>query len=535
MNKVLKSIQFFVLKTNRIWPFNKLYTYSYILARYVIVNIFKKLQQILSIYVKGAVITALDIPGSSDIDLTLITENLNPEKEFLLLKIIYKRFKILNRIFPFFSHYRTLNITEARVYSQLKTLKGDNILSSRSKCVYGSNILESKFQVSLDNIDLLNKSIDTLKYLNWDLFTLDNNRHLRHFIKRIDTILEYLKQLTQVEHYSEYLRDLEKQSHLIKEANYFTRNSEDLLLDLWTKAIFLVNSFCACSKSPTKLNIDNKKLNRNFVLTKYDFAQETEEKVFNLIKPFIDEIATTSKETKGVLLWPKINTNYQYNIVVFLPNNLDFDKAKNIISYLVYAYRKIKLQNDNWYFGPPLVGKEDMIKFYIGNITSPLGIVSLIRHGKLLYNNGIIVDKNLKEILQHLNSITPQALIGSVLLGPPLGVNIMEPLIKAIDTKNLKKVISHLDTILGVIPAKRLMLEKEIITTSPKETYLEYIDKFKTELETQFYRRNYQKFYFDITRKSFLSEVKENLSNIHKFLRLNTNSILNYINKIINF
>jgi len=163
-----------------------------------------------------------------------------------------------------------------------------------------------------------------------------------------------------------------------------------------------------------------------------------------------------------------------------------------------------------------------------------LGIVSLIRHGKLLYNNGIIVDKNLKEILQHLNSITPYDLIGSILLGPPLGINIIEPLIRAIDTKNLKKVIKYLDTILGVIPAKRLMLEKEIITTSPKETYLEYIDKFKAELETQFYRRSYQKFYFDITRKSFFSEVKENLLNIHKFLRLNTNSILNYIDKIIN-
>lgn len=532
MNKVLKSIQFFVLKTNRIWPLSKIYAYFYILARHIIVNIFKQLPPILSIYVKGGIITALDVPGSSDIDLILITKDLNPEKEFLFLKRIYKRFRILNRIFPFFSHYQTLSIKEAKAYFKLKTLKGENILSPKSKCVYGSNILENKCQVKLSNIDLLNKSIDTLKHFNWDLFNLDSNRHLRHFIKRIDTILECLKNLKERFNPSEGIRDLEKQSYFIKKANYFTHDSEGFILDLWTKSIFLVDSFCSHPESfNNQSNRDKKELKHNFVFTKYNFEQETRKEVSDIIKPFIDEITTTNKEIKGILLWPKINTNYQHNIVVIFAKNSDFDRVKNNLRQIVYTYKKMKFLNDSWYFGPPLAVREDMIKFYIDNLISPLGLASLIRHGKLLYNNGIIIDKNLEEIIQYLNNITHQELIGSILLGPPLGINIIELLVRAIDTKNLKKVIVYLDTILGVIPAKRLLLEKEIITTSSKETYLEYIDKFKTEIETQFYRRNYQKFYFDITRKSFFSEVKENLLGIHNFLKLNTDSILNYINK----
>lgn len=566
MNKISKSIQFLVLKTNRIWPLSQLYVFCYILAKDIIINIFKKHPQIISIYAKGGTASTLGAAGSSDVDLIFIIRNMSFEKELLFLNWLYKKYRILTIVFPMFSHHKTLNIEEARLHFRLKTLSEGKQFWSRVRCVYGKDVLGDEPTTNLYNIDWAVNIINIFHYLNLELFALRNGNYIRHYAKMIDKILGCLQHIKGMDHLI-YLDALSQKNKLIKEANYFIGKSDDFLFDSWTKTICMINDLCAQTelfthepvspvggtvqgyapweRNPIKpeattirwriftdnSNNGSKTNNYNFSLTKYNFEQENQNKLYKAIKPFIYEIMSGNKETKYIIIAPEINTNYQYNIMVVLPKELDLDMVKRNLHNLVDTYRRMKTQWDDYFLSPPLVIMENTAKLYIDKIISPMDLISIARHGKVFCNTDEAININLQRALEDINNLTYRDLAGSILLGPPLGTNVTETLIRAIDAKDLKNTAVCLDMILGAIPAKRLLLEKGIITTSPREAYQEFIDNFKANKETEFYKSAYQRFYFNITRESFLKEVEENLDGIHEFTRLNTNVILSLVEK----
>lgn len=529
MNSFLKYIQIFVLKTNRIWPLRILYIFFYILARYIIVSIFKQLPQVTSIYAKGATLSTLGVLGSSDIDLILIMKELDLEEELCLLKKIYHRYKILTCIFPLFSDYKTLSTEEYRVHSGLKDLTKGNSYKVRVKCIYGEKIPEPSAEDYFSDIYRINQALDIFRYLTHNLFTLEYNKYSRRYIKRIDMILKDLRNIAGLDSVK-YLKPLDTQVMSVKADNYFINDSENSLFDYFIKTLHLIDHVCKKSELFMPASKDSgQKPYFDFSLTSYNIEPETKNKLVNDIQPFINEVISACKEVKCIFLYPKTNTNYQYSIPIVLSNGLDNESMKNSLCHLVNAYKKAKARCSNLSFPLPLLFTESMARFYINNVTSKLGLISFTKHGKIFHNSGIIADIELERLLKQINGLTLKESAYSFLLGPPLGTNVIETLIKSVDTKDIRKIIICLDIILGIIPGKRLLLAKEIITTSPKEVYQEYLDNFKGEAYTDFYRLAYRRFYFETNRKSFISDIEENLRDIHGFVKVNTKDILSAI------
>jgi len=155
------GVRLLVIKTNRYWPFSFLHRLPYYLAIKVFILVFRRFQEIESIYMRHGLIKSKWIPAISDIDLTVIIDGkLELDNEYHFLRMFWKRFVRLKRLFPMLGEIDILNSEHIESWTRF-TIRGYE--ASGWKLIHGAPTARSNYiaEPQRISIDTLNDSLTT--------------------------------------------------------------------------------------------------------------------------------------------------------------------------------------------------------------------------------------------------------------------------------------------------------------------------------------------------------------------------------------
>jgi hypothetical protein len=162
--KKVNKLQTFVLKTRRLPGFRILYKMIYSLAIKVFLLCMRNINEIRVLYLRRGLTTGDWIPGSSDVDLFMVIDDLACEKEIALLRVIWGRYSTVKKVFPFLgelqigTEYETKNYLR---YGDARALE----MSRRWKPLYGDLIAEESTTVDVEKlrIDFLTEIFNSFR------------------------------------------------------------------------------------------------------------------------------------------------------------------------------------------------------------------------------------------------------------------------------------------------------------------------------------------------------------------------------------
>ncbi len=520
MNNIYKFIQYFVLKTNNIWLLEQLYFLLYECSLRFIVAELSKFPEVVSIYSRGSIATGNYTPGSSDIDLIVVTKNLTPTEEISYYKKFHRKYSLLRSIFPFFMHYNTMDENTLGVYTKLISGPTNH---NRLKILYGEDRIKSRNIIHQPaSKDYFSYCWNKFIYLTNRLYTVTPGNYVRHHTKAIFEILEHISESNESS-ILKIRRDLEKQCLLIKESNFFSDNPHAYLIESWGKTLVLLDKISPILLRDSKKNEHIDKVSPKLRLTRYELAQETQGYMVERALPFVEELKQcTEQYMDSIILNSPENRNYEYSLYVILRDGIGLEEIKNVTTKIIGLYEKYK-KGFSFLMGfPPRIMTKDISAILLRKIGKP-ELLCLVRHGKVLYGD----DSKAKlygDIKNYFNNV-PVENFREILIGAPFGTNIIESLIVTTIEKNIPKMIKRIDFLCAVIPAKRILLEKGIITTTPRETFEEYMNYYATDKYTEWYASFYNKFYCSLHNDIPLKEIIAELGQGHLFLRHNIDII----------
>jgi hypothetical protein len=164
-----------VIKTNTLWPFIFLNRIPYQLALKTFIYIFSSHKEVNSIYLRHGMSKKNWVPAVSDIDLTvIINSNMSTEQEYAFLKVFWRKFKKLKKIFPMLGEVDILSENEIECWTRF-TIRGYE--AGNWKLLYGERNVKSNYKVDQNVL-----AVDSINY------ALTN--YLEYFIPKFYSMMD---------------------------------------------------------------------------------------------------------------------------------------------------------------------------------------------------------------------------------------------------------------------------------------------------------------------------------------------------------
>jgi len=318
-------------------------------------------------------------------------------------------------------------------------------------------------------------------------------------------------------------RELEKQCLTIKESNFFSENPHEYFLESWVKTLSLFDQISPISLKDGKKNEHIHKNIPKLRLTGYELTQETQSYMVEKALPFVEALKRyMGPYIEGIILYSPANRNYEYGLYIILKGSINLKEIQNTVTKTIGLYKKYK-EGFSFLMGfPPRIVTKSILLVLLRSFGKP-ELSCLVRHAKVFYGDDL--KAKLYDDAESFFNNAPVESFREMLISPPFGTNIIESLVAATVKKNIPKMIKRIDFLCAVIPAKRILLEKGIITTTPRETFEEYINYYGNEKHTEWYASFYSKFYCLLYNGIPIKEVIAELDEGYLFSRHNIDII----------
>ncbi|GEM_PF-5829887 len=454
MNRLRNIIQTFVIFTNN-WPVLKLfYRIFYKVSVRIVARCLSGFREIKSIYLRGSMVTGFT-PGVSDIDLLIVTVNLSEDKNVLFLDNFWKRYFLLKKIFPQLGHTEIFCEDEIDEYLLFQIFV--NFSKSYNKSLPVKNIY-GPYTLNTDMLNTLLKEIprDLLKYI----LLYDDYLKLMLGFYYLDASVNpkiYTRPLSRI------LNDRTGDKFILTK-----QLDEDYILDSSLAAINIVTARCKCQlKNP----IDYKTIQLHD--SKYNFKPQTYDYVAKSIKPIAGALFQTTKDcVESIILSSDIGANYSYHFVAVLKDNLNISQYKKAVYSMKEFYKHLNNPVKEYFIAEtdwPVILNRDMLICF-GNTIPRTGYFYLLKHGLVLCG---------KNIIPSLPSLAQTS---------RLDINLLISETKCLFNSPGNNLNNLSDLAYGGLPAARLMLDKKVIATTPREVFEEYCQNFSHEKETNIFK-----------------------------------------------
>jgi hypothetical protein len=442
-----------------------------------------------AIYARGSFATGEIYPGLSDIDIHIITNNLNAPDLMNFLKEINRRFNFLASFLPVFNKFYTYTEAEYKVcqtYLQMyhlepwtehkllfgKELRGAAIQEPALKLLAWTRLFfrrqfkyMSRRFFNLDKLKrktlYLKPNIRILTYMNLCLSFLDKNSfpslagEVNSFNETINPNFQlFLKTYTTLN--KNHFRLPDEQSYISNEyANWY----------------FFLDSFI--SKISEK-NISTQVKSSDHLLTKDSIPPENLRKAIQALQPFINKLNQITGDIPLACLLSSVpNKNYDFKLYVVLPD----DTANKD---LLEIARKTSLA---------LAQQGPLPSAYFHTFSVPILIsVNIFRHMNYLYKSNFEPFYFKKHGIELLNRTGLD--FKSILETSPstLFMADLENYFGFIKTNHRKNKRSQnnfsalfIDYVTGTLPSLKLLINKNILTTTPAESHQEHHRHYKDD------------------------------------------------------
>ncbi|MBC8555175.1 MAG: nucleotidyltransferase domain-containing protein [Candidatus Brocadiales bacterium] len=451
---MIKLVSGFVIRTNKIPILGRLYERLYELSLYLICKAFGRYSEVVSIYLTGSMANDALRPGHSDIDLMVVTRDMDCTKEYDFLTGFWRTYARLRIPFPFLLHVLVLSVNDLtacmlqRHFSRLTVDDSSNNprRGQRWGLVFGRESLAEAAGMRLD--------------LTWPT---------RYFTLSIEAYLQVLgSYLTDQTHNEKmanrlsYLLGLGDDFFLNKSINHRGETVPSLLSDS-------MNSLGSHFRSHYSSESD---------IVKFKWAQEPKPKkdVDTVADEFCcllnDFMHRAGDYVEAIIVSSKIATS-SYQLVICLTDSLTEDEVSEALNALRDSTET--LPKHVMIPEYPIVITADMIPIlqYNEYCMGQFDYLHLIRHGRVIYGS------QPKYPLPHSADFNERSIMGvsemickmshytrSVLPNDDVWPN---------DDVPPKLLADFLDYIFGILPSTRLIIEGGPVTTTPDETVKEYM------------------------------------------------------------
>ncbi|MBL7086734.1 MAG: nucleotidyltransferase domain-containing protein [Candidatus Cloacimonetes bacterium] len=479
MNKVQRLIQKTIFYTNPYFPFKYLNRLAYIVVLKLAIIYLKKIPQIQSILLRGSMASGNYTPGLSDIDLMFIIRPLSVKDEINFLKLFWKRFKLLHAIFPLFAEIRVMNEEEWKCICKW----GSIIKIAGSKVVWGKKIKcdlnIDKRKIKLDFLMTAYYWYPHIHYIillhpNWWPLSVIKKRMFEKFVLMSQSKLHFpqpdiKKDANKL--FPELLKD--KNSDKVKKMIECVNLKENFDADILSFSIKYLSKLSRNFKNETHDNTSSSP----WKLTKHKFEQETKEKVLQHVNSFVGVLSKqASTVIDSIILSSSGCKNYDYKLYILMSEKI---KTKNLKKLLEEFIEKINSKDNGLpseffvNFNFPLFVTKDMFSTLYAFHKSPLEYFYFQKHMTVIQgSDNIKIESAPADLLKYsLLSYISRILVD------------IRRKFKSFRSKTPKInfITNMIDYVTGIFPAAKLILDKGIITTTPKETLHEYCAHYDDE------------------------------------------------------
>jgi predicted nucleotidyltransferase len=483
MKKILSDL---VVRSNKFQLLKYINSLPYKFGLNFILRYFKSMPEIKSIYLRRGMTSKDWVPGSSDIDLLIITKKMGLKNELAFLKSFWERYLRLKKIFPFLGEAGVCNENELDNWHKFGGIRAMEM--NKWKLLCGSEIRKGKYSFDplMLRIEALWEALSTQysDFLSSTMFYQKSFKktYLRPYFKIFIDILRYgsyCGDMTKgeicdrnqfISNSSKYIRgETKKVIDLFKKvqnSNYFSPKSEEIILNSFSNSFKFLDNICGCLLK----DIEKSKISSKLKFSKYNLEPKSKEIVLNTIKPFVDQMYYEIKESvESIILSSSGCRDHRYLLYVILKNDLSDKKIQEIF----HKIKNVLISNiDSWPFDyfdlskAPLLYTKNMFKCHLYLPWWSLEYFYLIRHGETLKGRDLIKNLDRPDDYFVLKGVLSYA---SYL-----------PIHLKLELRN-KQVFSNriIDDVCGDLPAIILALERGIIPTTPLEAVLEYRDNYK--------------------------------------------------------
>lgn len=470
-----KNLRYFVLKTNKYWPFEILYKAIYLLALKIFVLYLKRKPEIETIYLKGSLALGEWIPGASDIDLIIIIKDISIEDEVRFLNKFWTTMNFVSKFLPFFRN-------DAMILSA-KELAEENFVQGYQKYFVGNSITKWKL--------LVGKELRTFKE-TYPVFDIPISWHFSYWYHEIFNhfynqfyekeyfLRPYYKMLLRIlgpiyayetgkipdpnstvfEHFQKklepYSYKLVQELKELKQKNYWSDNPVEA-----------VPFYLYCTTKIVDAFYDQLFKNKYFE-TRKDFRTSTSKQEMESDSHNIDELKAFAENLFSQSNSPKSIISISSNTYLILKPDFEFCDFKLIINSVKEWFSK----------SSPLKKFPDIFteKSFSGKLCF-LGGSSMAEYHQVITQTQILFGQNIIEELKK----PLYELVGKKFTELAFWY-------KYINVKWLfrSKAITDLEAWwFYELLDKRLIDEKCIVTSTPLQTKLEYIKNYGHEEETK--------------------------------------------------
>ena len=538
--KIIYYIRYFVLKSNKIKLFNKIYFLFYKLSLIFIIWRFKKLRGIKAIYLEGSLTQggARFKAGSTDIYLIIVTEELGCQNELEFIYAYIKKCIRLKKLFPFLKDFCALNKSAVCIHSSAKILGPYHFKTQNTpyKVMHGNadDYFIKKLNFSLESYpidDFFILARTTLRPINEGLYNAatENWAYTRNAVINIERIINYINKNIPCFKSQNLTDELKKKIKFLTNKNFFAYSAD------FTFFVSLINDSYSLleeclSHLMTTRQRPNAPVDKKISLTRHNLPNRN---LTYIAEKMSNRITSIYKSEADILhnisIIPDYSCSYRYIPYIIFNNSLEPKVINNI--YAALKEINTSLPQFSCCSNPVILTKK---MFYLNkkHIETYHGPLDIFLCNKLILNiAGIALDNHLGQ--ETINNFINTKLYGSISKVDYNYIiashNTFEQLLEHLQNKNLLEVKITTDYLLGAITSHRLAVEKGIITSTPLETFTEYMGHYSNEELTDWYESFYHKFY-DIKIPFSLQFAESQIKDLFYFYRKNreiTNDIVN--------
>jgi hypothetical protein len=274
----------------------------------------------------------------------------------------------------------------------------------------------------------------------------------------------------------------------------------------------------------------NAQVDKKITLTRYNLPNRNLTYIAEKMRNRITSIYKNKADIlHNISILPDYSCSYKYIPYIIFNNSLEPKVINNI--YAALKEINTSLPQFSCSSNPVIITKK---MFYLNkqHIETNHGPLDIFLSNKLILNiAGIALDNHLDQ--ETINTFINTKLYGSISKVDYNYIieshNTFELLIEHLQNKNLLEVKITIDYLLGAITSHRLAVEKGIITSTPLETFTEYMEHYSNEEQTAWYESFYHKFY-DIKIPFSLQSAESQIKDLFCFYKKSRDIINDIVN-----
>lgn len=432
MKKIYKLIQPCFISLNSFSFFNKFGRLYYHLGLKVFLSSLKHLPEIKSIYVRHSFVSEDWIPWVSDIDLTLVIEDMDVNKEIRFLNKFWRIYRVLNIPFPFINHIDIFSLEELKsdaLYNE-PLLK---ILINDCNLLYGNEY--RKIRDCAQQNTYWVRAYHWLSFMQW---FYEDNLNKKTYVRKYYNFFNKLLCLSQERNIN--ADNLSELLSYAQASHFWLTAPAEFIYKVFFHSITILGS---AYKQQT--NTQTAPARFKFV----DADKDLSAAFLDDIGIFIDSLSRMKNHIRSIFVDSGSIQYDNYRIWIILDNHIgeeDFIEFAGLVRKNARCFLKLKIY--------PYIFLEDALNFFLTNRWFwPFEYYHLKRHARIVFGD---------ELLNETNRPSDASLID---------ISRKSGLVYKYRSRNILNNLSHeehLRFLLNVL-ARKIFLEEMAVVTTPGE------------------------------------------------------------------